>query len=227
MKNFESEYREMIRKDMPDLWERIEAGLPDKNRKNVNAAEMVRTAEAEKKEERKEKFRTRKLLKYTGMIAACLCGIIVIPTALMLLSGGAKGRMESAGESMATEDTMEELETDNSGIFTEGTQADLNKEIPMADRMESGAEAAESTVIENIEVRILEITEMKYHTIYLAAVEKDESGTFRAEEEVEFIAEGTLRDALQEGDSCRVTLTYDARSEIAYHLTAVTLEKSN
>ena len=58
-KDLEKEYSEMIRSDMPDLWDRIRTSLPEKEVKTE-----VKT------------FRRR---RYLGIAAACVCASILIP----------------------------------------------------------------------------------------------------------------------------------------------------
>ena len=66
MKDLNQEYKDMIEADVPDLWDRIEASLPD------NSVET-----------KPSKTRIRKFYYMSGIAAACICAAIIIPLVTM------------------------------------------------------------------------------------------------------------------------------------------------
>ncbi len=95
-KVFEEEYRQLAQDDLPDLWERIEAGLSEKTVEPVSAP----------------KVKIRSFRKYTGLIAACLCAAVVIPAAVSLQKSS-KSMQESAYDmaAPASEEAYDMAET--------------------------------------------------------------------------------------------------------------------
>lgn len=92
----------------------------------------------------------------------------------------------------------------------------------------SEAKAAEAlvpedgTVVPDIEVTILEVSQMKYHVLYRAAV-MDGNGVFAGGEELEILAEDEQQEILEEGKAYRVSLAYDSGREIPFRLLAGTV----
>lgn len=80
-KNLEKEYKALMTEDVPDLWERIEAGLEPKQQ----SAKKVSL--------------WRKYRAWGGAVAACLCLAVAIPVIL----GGSKGGNMSASDGAASE----------------------------------------------------------------------------------------------------------------------------
>ena len=125
MKNFENEYRNLVQDDMPDLWDRIEAGLVEK--KVVQKAVVVGQEEIELKENlqeakpqenkqqevvtkeevvsRNNRTNLYKFIRYAGVaVAACILFVLVMPTALgMLTTGGSSESAKMAEDAAAPE----------------------------------------------------------------------------------------------------------------------------
>ena len=233
MENFEKEYRKMIQEEMPDLWNRIEAGLPEK----------------------KKKTRTGKVLRYSGLAAACLCGVILIPAMMFLLTGNKSEQTdraagESAAENMAAvEESAEEGMAAVEESAAESVAAvEESAEEGMAAVGESAAESmavveksaeentggtgihagaaedeaeillSDGTVIEKIQVKILGKSQMKYHSVYRAEVEKDGSGSLRQGQEIRFIAADGAEGDMETGEAYTVSLIYNAGAEIPFSL---------
>lgn len=96
-RNLENEYREMMHQDLPDLWARIEAALPEKvsateesfiidntvsNTENI-VSEKNTVTEKKSVAEKIAAFPRSKFYKYTGIAAACIVGALVIPVVLL------------------------------------------------------------------------------------------------------------------------------------------------
>lgn len=134
MKNFENEYRNLVQDDMPNLWDRIEAGLVEKvvqkdgvvpqeemkleeNQQEVKAQESKvqenkvqenKQQEVVTKEEvvsRNNRTNLYKFIRYAGVaVAACLLFVLVMPTALgMLTTGGSSESAKMAEDAAAPE----------------------------------------------------------------------------------------------------------------------------
>lgn len=244
MNKFENEYRDLIQEDMPDLWDRIEAGLVEKP---VVQEGTVGQREEETKLKKNVVSRTNrphiyKFVKYAGVaVAACILFVLVMPTALgMLATGGASESAKSAQNDMAAveapaaampESAMESAKMEAPAMEgavmeaapTEGAapmedaieegvreEAEITEGIaePSAGKTEAKASKKVSledgTILENLQVNILEIENMNYHTIYRACVEVDETGTFQTGDVIEFISTDVVA---QENESNKGTLT--------------------
>ena len=107
-KDFEQAYRELAQSEIPDLWDRIEAGLSEKS---------TPEKEQEKKQEKKRIYFGR----YAGMAAAVLCAALIVPAVLFVGQREGKGGYttemnaacapEDAGES-GWEEALSEEEGD-------------------------------------------------------------------------------------------------------------------
>ena len=73
-KDFEQAYRELAQSEIPDLWDRIEAGLSEKST-------------PEKEQEKKRIYFGR----YAGMAAAVLCAALIVPAVLFVGQREGKG----------------------------------------------------------------------------------------------------------------------------------------
>lgn len=90
-KNFEEEYKALANEELPDLWNRIEAGLTPKN-----------TALLEEKAD-KQIIKGKKVIsffyKYRTAVAAAVCAVVIIPAVIVLGRTGRSKSWESADES--------------------------------------------------------------------------------------------------------------------------------
>lgn len=93
-KDFEQAYRELAQSEIPDLWNRIEAGLSEKSTPENGQ---------EKNLERKKWIYFR---RYAGMAAAALCVALIVPAAVFMEQNrsGKSSNMEMAADQC----TMEE-----------------------------------------------------------------------------------------------------------------------
>lgn len=267
MKNLENEYRKMIQQETPDLWNRIEAGLTEKRgiietAKTTETAKITETTDIPDTEEKKAVIKRsvwKRAVRYSGIAAACLCGVIIIPAiALSLLTGefgstkmAATGAAEETAKAAPAEEAVEEAEATETAEGMEITDGlnisdgmDITEETETAGTIENAGihagskgsintagenqEAedavcgtvvlADGSAIENIKVRILEADELKYHITYKASVEEDASGVFDSGEEIEFIAEKSLQEILEEEKAYQVTLIFESDSDIPLRL---------
>lgn len=97
-KDFEQAYRELAESEIPDLWDRIEAGLESKStpeqieeseaeKEAETAEEAVQETVFEKKQHRKKWAHFN---RYSGIAAAAVCVAVIIPAAVFLFRSGNK-----------------------------------------------------------------------------------------------------------------------------------------
>lgn len=218
MKSFENEYREMIQEEMPDLWGRIEAGLVEKQ-------PVTQENETEEKEdlEQNKKIIMYKILKYSGLAAACICGVIVLPAMLLLNRGGSYSEQaETACTEAVTEETftaemlMEETTAEEAAAEeVPAEMADTEKAAVMEEVLD---EMTDGAILSELTVRISEVETLKYHTIYKAVVVEDGNGVFQPEEVIEFLATDSEANPFVTGETYCITLEYDAQAEISLRL---------
>lgn len=142
-KRLEEEYRQMVNDQVPDLWNRIEAGLKEKNSPPVQAVK------AAAKPKKKVIFR---IIPWAGGVAAAaLIFILVIPAIVSMTRKGntktASAEMfnangaayEMAENAMAeTTDAVDDVEYDprdfTAGATQEGAKADGTDSYPTGDQ---------------------------------------------------------------------------------------------
>ena len=97
-KDFETAYKELANTEVPDLWDRIEAGLSEKSA--PTGAKSTKTTEEGKDSapiHRKTKIAVF-MRKYSVLAAAIVCAIILIPTMVVMKKAGDKSMSESAAD---------------------------------------------------------------------------------------------------------------------------------
>lgn len=139
-KNFEEEYRHMIEEDIPDLWDRIEAQLPNdstaateeisnsseqiyskqpdtvpayQSYEQTKAPTEVRTEEYQSKKNNKKKIFTRRRFVAWGSLAAAVFAIFIIIPILIRTGGKSAAPMnEMHSNSAGAADVAEEPQSD-------------------------------------------------------------------------------------------------------------------
>lgn len=116
-KDFEQAYKEAAQMEAPDLWDRIEAGLKDKS---VPERKGIREKTGTREKRDKRKYFGKFFRRYSGVIAAAVCVMVMIPAAVLIrqtskgysASGAAGGIEESidaeAGENAAVPEQQAE-----------------------------------------------------------------------------------------------------------------------
>ena len=69
-------------------------------------------------------------------------------------------------------------------------------------------------MLEELDIRIEEITQMKYHSLYRVAVVEDRNGVFQRGDELTIMAEGNQQENFREGEIYSISVVYDSRSEV-------------
>lgn len=107
-KNFEEEYKALASEDLPDLWNRIEAGLTERTTaltEDEKDGRIAKGAAEDGKGRRNLKKVTAFLYKYRTVAAAALCAVVIIPAAIFLGRSGRNKSWEAADDTAQAEDT--------------------------------------------------------------------------------------------------------------------------
>lgn len=146
-KNFEEEYRHMIEEDIPDLWDRIEAQLPNDTvavvEESSNASDQIydkqpdmlsarqsyeQTEEHQDKKNNKKRIFTRKRFITWGSLAAAVFAIFIMMPILVRMGA------EKGGNSAAPMFDSFDVFTSNSAM--DGAQSDGGYDMEYAPPME-------------------------------------------------------------------------------------------
>ena len=178
-KDFEKEYIALTEVEVPDLWDRIEAGLTLKSAQKPNTNEASLT-EFQKEVVSENKSENKKISaplyfmkKYKTVLAAAVCVIVILPAAVLLGQLGMGGaKEECAPADMAAAETVEytvttEAETEE-GVMEECvTYEEAAAEMP-AEATEDGyaedmyaEDTVQNHVLESAEAAPVEAEELK------------------------------------------------------------------
>ncbi len=147
-RDFEQEFRQLKQSEIPDLWDRIEAGLSEKkNMTNVSQNKILPDTNIEENVSGgqivKKQFAWR---RWGTLAAACLCVIIILPAFSLLVrnkSNSADMSMESAAEdsaaASASQDYAEEFAPADDAAAAEDVEAEAY------DTAAGGIDGAEDT----------------------------------------------------------------------------------
>lgn len=134
MKDLKNEYQKMIETDVPDLWDRIESSLP------------------EREETRPAKKNRRKFYYMSAAAAACVCAAIIIPLAVM--SGNAGSSSSTAEAAPAAEAAAVEQKTAASAAAeTVFDAAEAEEAAPESAEPEALKAAASGDTVESMDVK--------------------------------------------------------------------------
>lgn len=120
-KNFEEEYKKLALDEVPDLWDRIEAGLSEKSAPATHALEDQREAEGKqdrayrKKSDKQGKTVRVFFRRYAGVVAAVFCIFIIIPAVMLIGSSGNKSFSEKMADTKMEESAFETTAEESSG----------------------------------------------------------------------------------------------------------------
>lgn len=157
-KNFEEEYKALASEDLPDLWNRIEAGLTERTTALAEDGKDGRTAKEDLEDRRGSrdlKKVTAFLYRYRTVAAAALCAVAIIPAAIFLGRSGRNKTWEAADDTAQPADTA----------MYEATAEDSEESV-----LEEAAEGGEA----------VPETAMEAETDEAAAVTEDYDGGARA-----------------------------------------------
>lgn len=157
-KNFENEYIALTQVEVPDLWDRIEAGLtprsaqnPEKNEASIIdfKRETVSEKETGDVKETKKKAPLYFIKKYKTVLAAAICVIVILPAAVVIgRMGIGLGGAKSESADTAADETMEYTVTSEAAAeeseITTTTEAET-EEREMAEITEAMESMTEGT----------------------------------------------------------------------------------
>ena len=143
-KDFETAYKELANTEVPDLWDRIEAGLSEKSAPAETKAEKNKKTAPVNKKTKIAVF----MRKYSALAAAIVCAIILIPTMIVMKKSDSKFMSESAYDekAVAEEAGAASMMTEEASVETEAVAevAEMEQEEAAKEpKMESKVAAAE------------------------------------------------------------------------------------
>ena len=143
-KDFEKAYKEFAETEVPDLWDRIEAGLSEKSAPAETKAEKNKKTAPVNKKTKIAVF----MRKYSALAAAIVCAIILIPTMIVMKKSDSKFMSESAYDekAVAEEAGAASMMTEEASVETEAVAevAEMEQEEAAKEpKMESKVAAAE------------------------------------------------------------------------------------
>lgn len=144
-KDFEKAYKEFAETEVPDLWDRIEAGLSEKSAPAETKAEKNKKTAPVNKKTKIAVF----MRKYSALAAAIVCAIILIPTMIVMKKSDSKFMSESAYDekAVAEEAGAASMMTEEASVETEAVAevAEMEQEEAAKEpKMESKVAAAEA-----------------------------------------------------------------------------------
>ena len=161
-------------------------------------------------------------------------GVILVPAALFLFRAGFSGSgygnaystAPRSADMTASESTAGESTEMGTGMAGgESVTADMApmesaSEMTAEEKAESETPIAGSipdgTILPLVKVKVLEITEMQYHAVYLVKVERDGSGWLAEGEEIRFLS--GLGIGMETGGEYEVSLVYHEGAEVPFRL---------
>ena len=120
-KNFEEEYKKLALDEVPDLWDRIEAGLSEKSAPATHAPGDQREAAGKqdrayrKKSDKQGKTVRVFFRRYAGAVAAVFCVFIIIPAVMLIGRTGNKSLSEKMADTAMEESAFEITAEESSG----------------------------------------------------------------------------------------------------------------
>lgn len=246
-KDFEKAYKELANTEVPDLWDRIEAGLSEKSAPAETKAEKnKKTAPVNKKTKIAVLMR-----KYSALAAAIVCAIILIPTMIVMKKSDSKFMSESATEpafatesaycdeavaeeaeeskvesSMAAAEVFSQKES-ASGAVKESAKADsamndaVCEDAAPEDYNKQNAQELKNIVVKvkKAEEKPLENEAEEAGVLYTAVVKRNPSGLPREGEEIQIFIPVVSSVALVEDSTFELDLVLSEREENIYTVT--------
>lgn len=142
-KNFAEEYKALANEELPDLWNRIEAGLTPKTTALVEEAEDIQDINQTPKETQPAKKPEKAkiisfLLRYRTVVAAALCVVVILPAAIFM---GRINRSKSSPEFAA--DTAAPMDNGAATEMWDDVAAEVAEAAEEPEESGAGAAAAE------------------------------------------------------------------------------------
>lgn len=216
-KNFEEEYKALANNDLPDLWDRIEAGLSSKTIISQSSevqgtieeteAEEVKTEEVKAKEVKKDETEaevnnqekqsgSRKVIflaKYKSVLAAAICVIVILPAVLVL------GKINT-GKSFSTTEAADEA-SDAAAPMMEVAEETTDAAAGIADASDIAEEPEEEAAFADEEATN-DVAAMSFEDGIVKSAEEN-SALKKSQDKLS--AEGTADEAIAEDSEEAIT----------------------
>lgn len=144
-KDFEKAYKELAKIEVPDLWDRIEAGLTEKSAPGEGSVTIDKSNEKERINAEKTSKKPQVILfvkRYSSLAAAVLCAVIIVP-ALIIMKQAGISKSSSSGSAAAAEEAFDTTESADEAA----EQTEEAAQTGAAD-METGVSEAETQTCE-------------------------------------------------------------------------------
>ena len=246
-KDFETAYKELANTEVPDLWDRIEAGLSEKSAPAETKAEKNKKTAPVNKKTKIAVF----MRKYSALAAAIVCVVILIPTMIVMKKSDSKFMSESAAEPAFTtesaycdEAVAEEAEESKvessmaaaeafsqeesaSGAVKESAKADsamndaVCEDAAPEDYNKQNAQELKNIVVKvkKAEEKPLENEAEEAGVLYTAVVKRNPSGLPKEGEEIQIFIPVVSSVALVEDSTFELDLVLSEREENIYTVT--------
>ena len=236
-KDFETAYKELANTEVPDLWDRIEAGLSEKSAPAETKAEKNKKTAPVNKKTKIAVF----MRKYSALAAAIVCAIILIPTMIVMKKSDSKFMSESAYDEKAVAEEAEESKVESSmaaaeafsqeesasGAVKESAKADsamndaVCEDAAPEDYNKQNAQELKNIVVKvkKAEEKPLENEAEEAGVLYTAVVKRNPSGLPREGEEIQIFIPVVSSVALTEDGTFELDLALSEREENVYTVT--------
>lgn len=186
-KDLKNEYKELMTEDVPDLWDRIEAGLEPKQP----------TAE---KRNPWGKYRV-----WGAAVAACLCLMVTVPVILREGKGGNYSANDMALPENNAQADGAAAENENGSIAFEAIPENNYSDMAAEEAAELGESESvmsteEAAAVYSISAKVLEVLE-EGGTAYIVQIEESDNEKLSAGDEIKLYPAADFEEKLAEGES--------------------------
>lgn len=215
--SFEYQYKKFAAKDAPDLWNRIESSI------DAGMLPSENTAATPKKGIPFYK-------KYGGLLAACACIFILVPTVMIGIrlnqsSLHSEKALDAGMEQSAAQDLAESSAEDAAENPAEAPATEMTGNLAAVSE-EKEVAADSLSLIDGTALRSLRmVIEENNAGIYTASVLEDPNGYFKAGDLISFTKDSYLKLNFELG--CSYTMTLNYYTDEAVPLEAIRAEKNN
>lgn len=186
-KDLKNEYKELMTEDVPDLWDRIEAGL-------------------EPKQPTVEKRNPwRKYRVWGAAVAACLCLMVTVPVILREGKGGNYSTNDMALPENNAQADGAAAENENGSIAFEAIPENNYSDMAAEEAVELGESESvmsteEAAAVYSISAKVLEVLE-EGGTAYIVQIEESDNEKLSAGDEIKLYPAADFEEKLAEGES--------------------------
>lgn len=154
-KDFEKEYIELAKNEIPDLWDRIEAGLKEKSAPGNQTAVMEEKQATNQQQENAAKSKTKIVFtfkRYAGLAAAILCVALIIPASILIHQSDGVSYSTDAATTTEAYDTAAEADACEEAFDAAAAEEAGEETYDTAEAADEAAEAETAEALEMAEV---------------------------------------------------------------------------